>query len=460
MMLPVVVQCLASCYLGGTGDLSSLSALPLTAVVQPPVAHGPDEGDPAVIDEDSGPRFEEWVMRVWNTYADRYHALLRVTQQHPGQDGTEILRALEERLTLARTVSAKLVGWGRAELSEATEYGLMLELGVPALLSGLPAATWFSPKRPDREPPFIISDAGPPGVYSELIPFSAMRIRNLAYIGDARGVADAMRAHLGMVHAAAAGLTFGHIVQGWRVIHSATGAIQALMEEGRLPEGSSRKMLEAVLRARPDINVEAVYEAEFIDRLSILLLMLCEDVSGADWEEIEAHARLAYFTDPAVVATVPDLAARNLDPLAGRPLKPEIPGHSVETLKTQFSVTRPGRVDLHVGVLLVAFDLLAAALAVQAYYEVEGVLPDTLDHLVTQYLPHVPLDPFTGDALKYRVERDSGAATVIVYSSGSDGVDHSGTGLFGSSGQMQHVPDGGSDYGLIIRFPEGPRGPK
>lgn len=65
----------------------------------------------------------------------------------------------------------------------------------------------------------------------------------------------------------------------------------------------------------------------------------------------------------------------------------------------------------------------ATALAIERYrLKHEGKLPENFSMLVPEYLPAMPIDPFTGEALQYR-KRDKG---FIVYSVGADRQDDGG----------------------------------
>jgi len=66
--------------------------------------------------------------------------------------------------------------------------------------------------------------------------------------------------------------------------------------------------------------------------------------------------------------------------------------------------------------------LLMVDLAIQAYQEENNDLPDTLETLVPEYLPSMPLDPFTFRPLTY-VRSDEG---YLVYSVGYDEIDNGG----------------------------------
>jgi hypothetical protein len=66
--------------------------------------------------------------------------------------------------------------------------------------------------------------------------------------------------------------------------------------------------------------------------------------------------------------------------------------------------------------------LARAALALMAYRAKTGAYPDKLDALVPEYLPRVPLDPFSGRPL--RLKRDG--TGVVIYSVGRDLADDGG----------------------------------
>jgi hypothetical protein len=66
--------------------------------------------------------------------------------------------------------------------------------------------------------------------------------------------------------------------------------------------------------------------------------------------------------------------------------------------------------------------LLAAELALRCYQSEQGHPPARLDELTTNYLSHVPEDPFSGLPLIYRAQ----GANWLLYSVGPDGVDDGG----------------------------------
>ena len=66
--------------------------------------------------------------------------------------------------------------------------------------------------------------------------------------------------------------------------------------------------------------------------------------------------------------------------------------------------------------------LLAAELALRCYQSDKARAPARLDDLVPAYLPQVPQDPFSGQAIVYRPQ----GANWLLYSVGSDGVDNGG----------------------------------
>lgn len=63
-----------------------------------------------------------------------------------------------------------------------------------------------------------------------------------------------------------------------------------------------------------------------------------------------------------------------------------------------------------------------AAIACERYRRRYGALPERLDQLVPEFLPEVPMDPYTGEPLQY-VVRDG---EYLVYSVGNNGVDEGG----------------------------------
>ncbi len=68
--------------------------------------------------------------------------------------------------------------------------------------------------------------------------------------------------------------------------------------------------------------------------------------------------------------------------------------------------------------------MAAAALAIRLYVVDHGVRPTTLDMLVPDYLPEVPVDLFSADGAALRYKPD--AEWPVIYSVGRDGKDHGG----------------------------------
>jgi hypothetical protein len=66
--------------------------------------------------------------------------------------------------------------------------------------------------------------------------------------------------------------------------------------------------------------------------------------------------------------------------------------------------------------------LLAAELAARCYQTDQKKPPDSLEQLVPKYLRHVPLDPFSGNALVYKPT----GTNWLLYSVGEDKVDDGG----------------------------------
>jgi hypothetical protein len=67
-------------------------------------------------------------------------------------------------------------------------------------------------------------------------------------------------------------------------------------------------------------------------------------------------------------------------------------------------------------------DATRVAVAIERFRRSQGRLPQKLDELVPKFLGALPIDPFSGASLHYRVD----AAEYVVYSVGIDGVDDGG----------------------------------
>ena len=63
-----------------------------------------------------------------------------------------------------------------------------------------------------------------------------------------------------------------------------------------------------------------------------------------------------------------------------------------------------------------------AAIAVELFRRKNERLPKTLDELAPDFFPSVPLDPFDGKPLRYRVD----GADCVIYSIGRDRIDSGG----------------------------------
>jgi hypothetical protein len=80
---------------------------------------------------------------------------------------------------------------------------------------------------------------------------------------------------------------------------------------------------------------------------------------------------------------------------------------------------RVGELDVRVRMHL---DLARTALAAERYRLATGKLPDRLEDLVPQYLAQVPIDPFDGQPLRYRLQQPG----YLLYSVFEDGQDNGG----------------------------------
>ena len=67
-------------------------------------------------------------------------------------------------------------------------------------------------------------------------------------------------------------------------------------------------------------------------------------------------------------------------------------------------------------------DCAIVALGIERYRLAKGALPKVLDDLVPRYIDKVPIDPFDGKRLRYKLTEPG----YIVYSIGEDGTDEGG----------------------------------
>ena len=79
-----------------------------------------------------------------------------------------------------------------------------------------------------------------------------------------------------------------------------------------------------------------------------------------------------------------------------------------------------------------------AMIAIERYRRQHGEMPDTLDAVVPEILPQMPIDPFDGNPLRYML----GENEVVIYSIGRDGVDNGG-----ERGEANVESD------IVVRFP-------
>jgi type II secretory pathway pseudopilin PulG len=68
--------------------------------------------------------------------------------------------------------------------------------------------------------------------------------------------------------------------------------------------------------------------------------------------------------------------------------------------------------------------LAVVALAIEKFKKSEGHFPENLEDLVPKFLPDLPVDPFDGATLRYRLIEKG----YLIYSVGTDGRDDGGLG--------------------------------
>jgi hypothetical protein len=105
------------------------------------------------------------------------------------------------------------------------------------------------------------------------------------------------------------------------------------------------------------------------------------------------------------------------------PIAPDVRGSKRYILASMLLTTIDRAVE-HRYRVLTERRLAATVLAIRLYEIDKGRRPETLDQLVPDYLPAVPLDPMVagGQPLRYRAD----ATRPVVYSVGKNGVDDGG----------------------------------
>ena len=104
------------------------------------------------------------------------------------------------------------------------------------------------------------------------------------------------------------------------------------------------------------------------------------------------------------------------------PANEETPEDSARGLITQYMIPATGSAAVHIAAGDARWGIARLAVATARYRVAENQLPRSVDDLVPQWLPAVPLDPFDGKPLRMkRAEHE-----VILYSVGPDKVDDSG----------------------------------
>ena len=95
---------------------------------------------------------------------------------------------------------------------------------------------------------------------------------------------------------------------------------------------------------------------------------------------------------------------------------------------------------------LARWRLVRTQLAARAYWLREGSPPAKIGSLVPKYLPEAPVDPYTGQTLKWRAEDQD---MLTIYSVGPDGVDDGGSGI----GDAVRLESEG-DIAVTLRAPQ------
>lgn len=120
-------------------------------------------------------------------------------------------------------------------------------------------------------------------------------------------------------------------------------------------------------------------------------------------------------TGAAFLSTVSDID-REVRQLANTPLGRSRYTISLDTLTVMYTCAQAR------SRAIAKRDSARAAVAIERFRLRHGRIPQTLESLIPEFLPEVPLDPFDGKPLRYHVDTDE----YTVYSVGMDGIDQGG----------------------------------
>jgi len=209
------------------------------------------------------------------------------------------------------------------------------------------------------------------------------------------------------------GVTIQSLV-GCAICSIGATALDRLVANAALPEDDLRKIIQACAEAetRPgeiadSLECEAEYDAAYLHvgglRAKIAKEIL--DIVHGDSRAVAAARKDAELPIYEVINS----------PAAQLALQPGAKSDEVLSDFWEWRVNL-GRMDTQLRVLQIRS-------AIALYQKQHGKLPDTLDALCPQFLPKVPLDPFSGKPLRYRFTKEGW----LVWSVGPDLKDDGGS---------------------------------
>ncbi|HUY90821.1 MAG TPA: hypothetical protein VMV10_18950 [Pirellulales bacterium] len=180
----------------------------------------------------------------------------------------------------------------------------------------------------------------------------------------------------------------------------------------------------------------AMFNEENDKRIDALIAM------GGDGDEtmyLELMGELIAAADQSPLARKRAAAYVNaqLDQLAGSRLA------AVSHLRTALLVPPSSALIESINRYEAGRDATRAAVAFERFRLANGRLPEKFEELTSKLLDAVPIDPFDGGPLRYRVE----ASEYVIYSVGKDGTDQQG---------RSEPPDQADDIAVRVRYRQAP----
>jgi len=268
----------------------------------------------------------------------------------------------------------------------------------------------------------------------------ALSARWHAARGEAKRALDDLTAVFGMARHTNDPLLIAQLTSA-RMVHMGATALEETLAHGKPTPADLAKFTPPALSYSSELQRNIQMEESALGLLIILAVTTSSDDIGITWlGGLGMDPAGRWLLDSALyrIFFLPDdLAAyrrnmRAFQTLAARPYAEARDGW--QRLHEQIKAQRGG--GLLTGLLLPAAERMAVAaartdatyrlaqtaVAVERYRGKHGKLPGVLDEAAPEFVPSIPLDPFTQSPLRSRRDGDD----FLLYSVGPDGVDNGG----------------------------------